>query len=472
METVGQLETNMSKTFFKRRLAQFGASDNLIRRIFLAALVFHILVTISIYLVGRAEILPGIFDPRGLGSFGRDSYRFMNDVETLVDILRNNGVGNWLKHPTHFHLKLYSLSFALLSPVFGYNILSAELINAVFYLFNIFIVHKLGRTIFDRRTGNIASMIIALWPSLLLHTTQLLKTPFAITGVLMIVTVYAGWFKEKQKPAGIASQSGLVILALLLMWFVRGEWWPLIIAISALSVFFAIMQLIIERIKRFDTIVATVLILVFVFVLPYLLSYDYSAEFTSSTPESAIPSQPIIVDEYSNIFDQTIAKIGKMNHGAIDDAVFEIGKLRWDFYISYPDAGSNIDTDVFLYNLVDLVHYIPRAAVVGLSAPFPGMWFSEGGKLGLSARALSGLETFAMYGIQLLAMLSIWHKRKNISIWFLVAVVILGTLTLSLVVVNVGALYRFRYSFWIILVIIGVGRKFFYKNTLPGAQVE
>jgi hypothetical protein len=120
---------------------------------------------------------------------------------------------------------------------------------------------------------------------------------------------------------------------------------------------------------------------------------------------------------------------------------------------SYTSQGSNIDGDVQFKGRGDIVRYIPRALVIGFFAPFPKMWF-QAGSFGHAGRLLSGAETLAMYFVYLLVGLSLWQDRRNLRMWFVFFIAATGMLALGLVVVNAGALYRIRYVFWMLLIVI------------------
>jgi hypothetical protein len=131
-----------------------------------------------------------------------------------------------------------------------------------------------------------------------------------------------------------------------------------------------------------------------------------------------------------------------------------IARHREKFIRIYPDAGSSIDLDVHLTNKVDLVRYLPRAAAIGFFAPFPDMWFASSGRVGSAGRLLSGLETLAMYGVEGLALVGLWRWRRRLSVWLLISVAATNMVALGLVVVNVGALYRLRYTFVILILVV------------------
>lgn len=119
----------------------------------------------------------------------------------------------------------------------------------------------------------------------------------------------------------------------------------------------------------------------------------------------------------------------------------------------YQNPGSNIDMDVEINGTADLLRYLPRAALVGFFAPFPNMWFASGKSVGVAGRLLSGVESLAMYAVEGLALLGLWRGRRQLSVWFLSLVAATGMIALGLVVVNVGALYRLRYVFLMLLFI-------------------
>jgi hypothetical protein len=134
--------------------------------------------------------------------------------------------------------------------------------------------------------------------------------------------------------------------------------------------------------------------------------------------------------------------------------IARIGKLRQGFAIEFSDAGSNVDSDVQINRTVDLVCYLPRATMIGFFAPFPKMWLAAGNQVGRSGRSLSGLEMLAMYLVEVFAIVGLWSGRRRLSVWFLWLVAAMGMISLGLVVINVGALYRLRYVFVILMIIL------------------
>jgi hypothetical protein len=120
---------------------------------------------------------------------------------------------------------------------------------------------------------------------------------------------------------------------------------------------------------------------------------------------------------------------------------------------SYTSQATNIDEDVQFNSTADVVRYLPRAFVIGFFAPFPKMWI-EVGSFGRASRLASGLETLVMYFLYVAAALCVWRERRNLKMWLVFMVATIGMLALGLVVVNAGALFRIRYVFWMMLIVL------------------
>ena len=140
-------------------------------------------------------------------------------------------------------------------------------------------------------------------------------------------------------------------------------------------------------------------------------------------------------------------------HAVGDRLARRISSNRSRFAASYSESGSLLDAQVEFRNAGDLVKYIPRALEIGMWAPFPSMWFSAGRRVGNVGKIISGLETLAIYLLQLFAALALIRQPRRLALWFMLAIVVCGVTALAFLVPNAGAIYRFRYVFWILLVV-------------------
>jgi hypothetical protein len=66
---------------------------------------------------------------------------------------------------------------------------------------------------------------------------------------------------------------------------------------------------------------------------------------------------------------------------------------------------------------------------------------------------VSGFEMLAIYLLQAFAALALIREPQHLTRWFVVAIVVCGVTAIAFVVPNAGAIYRFRYVFWILLVV-------------------
>ena len=405
-----------------------------------------------------------MFNFQGLGEFASDSYGYMQNIVAFFDVLEGQNIFAYFQTPLELHLKLYALSFLLLKPLFGFTILSAEVVNLVCYVATILLVFALGNEIFNRQIGFLASFTAGVIPSFLLHTTQLYSTPLIISGILTLILVNVYWMTRSYGPLRALVNLSLGILALLMLGGLRFQWWPLYGMIIVFGFIFSVGQRRSNQHRmHWNRIAAFVLLLVMV-ALPGLSSPpgSLSPAFARSNgieqhefnPNKRSLTFDLIWDGLVDWLDYSASQVGLIREYNKDDA---------------SPAGSNVDTYYEINNLGDLLRYIPRAFVVGFYAPFPNMWYEEGAKLGFSARIVSGFETLLMYGVEIMALLGIWQARRRLSAWYLFLVASTGMTMLGLVVVNIGALYRFRYSFWILLLVLGAGGV--YRVVYPGLRL-
>ncbi len=439
----------------------------------IAAACWHLTLTILIYACGHFKLFPKLFDINGIGIlFAADCVGYRNEAISLINTLTHNGVLAWLTASSKvlvnpFHLKLYSLSFAVFGPLFGDNILSAEPLNLLYYLLILYLIYTLGREAFNQRVGLVAASLVALWPSFLLHTTQLFRDPLFIVAMLTLVLACARLLaKDYSWPKNLViAISGAA--AACLLWFLRREMWEVMLATALLGASLLIIKQLLERRSIAPNIAGSLLLLIWVMCLPQtgkiVALYDGTAN--QSPREGAIIMEAAIAPSFDEANSSIIEKKPPTPGSSVPS---RIARLRQGFITDYPDAKSNVDTDVQFVSLTSVIEYLPRAAMIGFFAPFPDMWFAAGDQVGLRGRLLSGLETTLMYAISFAALYGVWRKRRSLIVWLLLLVAATGLTALGLVVVNIAALYRMRYVFWMLLIILGANGLVQYLSHING----
>jgi hypothetical protein len=406
-----------------------------------AAAVLHVSVAAAVFAIGKGGLMPGQFNQDGLGNFASDGFAYQTEVIELCSVLKNEGVIVWATWPTQLHVRLYSLPLAALNGGTSFNILAIEPLNLIYYLAILVLVFKLGETVFNYRTGVMAAAIVALWPSFLLHTTQLLRDPLLVSALLMLMFTITLCLKRDYSwhrgiLLGLAGTAAIVLIRI-----VRLPMWPVLLAIVVLAVLFLTIWLIRQRRFPVGNVAFGLMMIAAIVITPRFQNAFHNQQVVNR-PRVIVPEevQALPVSE----------QIAARRQG------FAV-RMGPDGEVVPSEAGSDIDNGVQLRSFADIVRHVPRAALVGFLAPFPNMWLSTGKQVGASGRIVSGFEMILTYMIECLALFGLWSRRKRLAAWLLFVVAALGTISLGLIVTNIGALYRLRYPFWVLLIVLGAG---------------
>jgi hypothetical protein len=412
-----------------------------LRSLIVAAAIFHLCVTFALFIIGRYQLFPSQVDETGIGKFASDGRLYQTQLVELGRILKTEGPLAWATWPTQLHVRLYSLPLALVSPWVNFNILTIEPLNLFLYLGIVVLVFKLGDAIFNDKVGLLAAAVVALWPSLLLHTTQLLRDPLLILAALVLL-----WCLVEIIQRELSWRRGLEltvasIASLVTIRIVRLPMWYVIVVSVITALGFGGIRLVRERRLDFAVITCTVVLITALAFIPRLQPFFHNQQvlgrqrMIENEEWQKLPVQEQIYGR-REAFKYTLDRDG-------DQVVAE--------------DGSRIDADVRLNSTGAIIRHLPRAIAVGLFAPFPNMWLKMGRQVGSGGRLVSGFETLFTYVIESMALFGLWWRRRSLAAWLLVIVIGLGAVALGLVVNNMGAMYRLRYPFWVLMVVMGAG---------------
>ena len=411
-------------------------SSNPLRWLLVAG-ALHVALTTAIFIAGHFQLLPSLFDPNGIGlTFAIDGATYRRLASEMATHWQTYGISAWLDIKSPLHARLYSIPFAIFGRVVGHNILAAEPLNLFHYLATLTVVYLLGRELFSARAGLLAASIVGLWPSFLMHSTQLIRDPLAVScllSLLLVLTLLLS--REFAWRQALALGFGAAALVTV-FWLVRGNMWNAVVVAVALTLILLSFRMV--RGRKFMAGNAMVLLLIVVAMLfvPSRLESTTLGGYRPPATPLAIPSasQPAPAE------------------GVWTRAINQIRDRRGGFRF-YDAQESNIRGDIQFSSAGDIVRFLPDAAVIGFMAPFPRQWF-EAGSYGAAGRVLSGAETFVMYLLYLAVGVCLWRERRRLAMWLVFLTAAAGVIGLGLVVVNAGALYRIRYVFWIMLIVI------------------
>jgi hypothetical protein len=394
----------------------------------LIAAGLHVALTSAVLGVGKLQLFPAGVSTTGLSdALGRDSaLLYQSEVESLTDLLNKGEVSAWFHRPADLHVKLYSLSFASFSRWTTFNVLTVEPLNLLYYLIILILIYRLARLVFDHRAGLFAMAIVGLWPSFLLHTTQLLRDPLLIiaTLVLMLSTAQSLTMTLSWREAFLSALTSVIAVASI--WCIRSNMWYMISLILVITIFLLILRQLRERRLLVVNLCCVLLVLGALALVPKALPLSRSRVTVDPVREPAL-WQRIAYTRRSAIRGNSL------------------------------HPGSDIDTDVRFDGALDVIRYSPRAVIIGLFAPFPNMWFTPGQQVGWLGKLLAGFEMLLTYIIELLCVVGTWQRRKQLASWLLISTAVIGAGSIALMMVNVGSIYRLRYPFWMLLVVLGSG---------------
>jgi len=450
------------RAFFGRR---FSALPGDARRLLAAAALLHVALAVGLFWAGRAGVAPGLIDRDGImGSFAFDSYEYQRGAARLAGVLKESGVAAWAAEAGPVHVKLLSIQFALLGPLFGHGTLSAEPLNLLCYLAVVGLTFFLGREVGGARAGRLAGWAVALWPTFLLHTLQLLKDPLFVAAALALVLCVSTWLTRTYGPRGAAAAAALAAAAVSLLLLIRSDFTVFSFALVLFGFVLLVVRQLVERRPLYWNMVCPILILAagVLLLLPSHTTrpaqkFKHFPSDQGGQPKAAAGvgvQVPTAVSYLPRPEAGPTTYTGRV-HAAANRMAEKVGSVRFRFAAFYSESGSNIDPDVKLNTLGGLLRYLPRAFLIGCCAPFPETWVAPGRQVGSAGRLLSGAETLAMYVVGLLALAAVFRPPRRLAAWLLLSVSVFGVTLLGLVVPNVGALYRFRYTFWALLIVLG-----------------
>jgi len=393
--------------------------------IIMGLIVFHIGLSAFMSLIARSSYFLQYHNGQGIWNFAMDSSLYHAEALSLLDFLTQGDYSGWWGSSSFWHVKWIALSYAIFSP----DPLSFAPINALAWVMSIICVHQIAGTLFpgNHKLAFFSAIIFGFWPSYLLQTIQLLKDPFYVTGILMMVW---GWVSLLTNKKGVVF-SLLVAFGVLLAYLNRAYILESLLFLSLLA-----LGLVLWRSRRSWAFA----LLAFILVCG-LSMYALGRQGLNK--------------QYVQIQDKTHAQIQAEGRSSrllewLKGRAQGIMHERDGYIAIYPNAGSNIDTDVRFFTFTDIIAYIPRAALIGFLAPFPSHWFEDAKTAGRPSRIFAGFEMLMWYLLMIgfLYCLATGSVGLQVRIWLVVFSVSLVILT-SLVVTNIGALFRMRFVYFL-----------------------
>jgi peptidoglycan biosynthesis protein MviN/MurJ (putative lipid II flippase) len=400
--------------------------------------------TTSVALLFQYLVLPMVPSLHaGQGLLSQDSLYFHRVAQTLAEAIARDGWSAWTAWPTasaHGNVAVLAALYA----IFGPNPSSAIPINACLHASSGVLLILIARDLFSARAVHWGAVVAAClfigFPSALNWYGQIHKDGYAILGFLLLL--YSGVkILRLETVQGAAFSLLLAGAGLALTAFVRPNNLQLfqIMAVGMLVLAVALFRRMNTRCVV-QILFSVMIVLAATIIRPPVGQLDESVKLRYSeqgsggladwhwTSSSVVPR---FVDDFAKKLSNL--RVFMAAHGVREN------------------AGSMIDLDSMPGNTLALLGYLPRAAMVGVFAPFPDTW---GSKFSL-ARMVGVAETFLWYAIFPGLLWSIWRRRRDPVLWWLLGCALAILTVESYVTANLGTLHRVRYPFLFILILLG-----------------
>lgn len=375
--------------------------------------------------------------------------------------------------------------------------------NALFHATSAYLLLLIGREIWPGRTGNLAGLLAGslfiIFPSALSWYSQPLKDSYVIAGALLVLYSLLKLHQSESLTRGFIYlfwfASGLIATV-----FVKPYYIKLYLVITALTALIVIPWAVwIRAPQRYRTILFYVLAIALTagaskfmpqtandgmwgarlnFSDP-ISSFSQKSNQPDSQPTNHLTLQPTSRPTLQPISPPALQPASppaivwswqKTEYlpNFIDKYLMTTAQTRVGLILNNQLVNANtlIDADDKPNSVASVISYLPRALLVGVFAPFPNTWLDK-----LSIPKLVGVAETIIWYIISPGILLILLYRRSIQLTVTLVFALFFITVFSFAQANVGTIYRVRYAFEFLLILIGIAgwltyfaRHFLNKN--------
>ena len=415
---------------------------------FILWMIFYCYSTVAAFIFQKIllPLFPGYHGGNGLIG-GGDSVFFHEIAVKLAHAIRMNGWSQWTLRPAEGATGNVSLLAALYA-IFGSDPTVIIPVNAAVHATSGLLIFLIGRLLWPGKVGIYSGVVTAslfvVFPSALNWYAQIHKDGFAILGMLII---FYSWLQGSQSSSKVRLVLWIVLGTLagaILVVFVR----PYNIKLLMMSGIVVCLSTLLYYIVKKNTKKALGLVsLFFVFIVVFGI-------INSLMPRLFIvENREMVMDAFRQEGIDWNWERTRTIPECVDRLIENTALVRMMgvYHGKLVKAGSVVDGDFRPRNAWSSLAYLPRAALVALFAPFPNRWFDSAS----AVRLVSVVETMIWYLLVPGVLLTLWYRRSLqlvlMAVNALVFLIVLGFTTPV-----VGTLYRFRYLYLFVFLLLGV----------------
>lgn len=337
---------------------------------------------------------------------------------------------------------------AALYVLFGDHPLVILPVNAALHAASGLLLFLMSRLLWPGRvgvySGVIAASLFVVFPSALNWYAQIHKDGFAILGMLLALH---SWLRAGNGGSGTVQSLVHVVLGTLagviLIVFVRPYSLKLLILSGTIISVMILLHLLFTR-KRRTAVYLGACFGVFLVMLA-VVSYHMPGIM-------ALQRKDVMVRVFSQEGIEWKWQGSSILPGIIDRLFEDTAFARvLDIYHSRQvKAHSVIDENIRPDRLSAFAAYTPRATLIAIFAPFPSTWFANASVIHIVSIGETAVWYILMPGIFLT-----FRYRRSLLLSFVVINSIVVLAVLGFTHPNIGTLYRFRYPYIFLLMLVG-----------------
>jgi putative peptidoglycan lipid II flippase len=393
----------------------------------------------------------------GFGLLKNDAYFYHQSAQLLAADIHEHGWSTWSLWSAQTNTSGNVAILAALYAIFFPDPALIIPVNAFFHATSAVVLLFIARELWSERVANVAGLIAAMlfifFPSSLSWYSQPLKDSYVIAGVLLIFYSWIIVFRHMSVKRGLLVPLVWMAAGIVLVAFVKPYYLKLLLAASVLTACSVAVVFVWSkhqqrfRILSFYLLVSVSIVAVIVAVKPNQSAYTSGESYAESGASA----------EAGWSWKDSSWLPGLLDKNLKAAAETRLGMIQFNQKVG---AGSLIDENSKPQSAAESVGYFPRALQIGLFAPFPDSWL----KSPSVTRIVVATETLIWYLMAPGLLFAIYYWRSPTLVVVTVFVGFFLTV-FSFVTPNIGTLYRHRYVFEFLLILIGLaGWTQFYFN--------
>ena len=403
----------------------------------------------------------------GGGLLFNDAVYFDSLAWDIAQWVQSHGWGSFELFAVSGHVTILSALYI----IFGHDPALIIPVNAAVHALGGLLIFLLARELSGKEplgtyAGILAASLFVIFPSALSWFGQLHKDSYVIAGMLLILFTWMKAIRRSADAGGwitlmIGQLAGVFLIASFRCYNVL----ILIAVTSGLCLVIVIAGILRRQLRRASVLLLFFLMGMVLFGSMYTLIVHEKArqkEIGIQNALKGIKNSPYVyasslVTTFDSHMNWQSDSWQWQNTPWLPDSIekyFERAAKTRTRLIAYGlsiKAQSMIDTDINPDNIMEIIEYLPRSLQVAAFAPFPSSWLVN---IKITRIVAAG-EMFIYYlcfpGILFL----LWYHRRA-EVWLSLYFSCFFLLVLGFTTANLGTLYRLRYGFFFILLLMGV----------------